>query len=92
MTRARSARSTDRTFGRAVEIKLSRRNLFSSLETDTADRLRRALLEAAFTEAAALVGADLDAQEAEEAEELDDDNVVRANFADFEGPERPEAA
>ena len=60
------------------------------METDTADRLRRALLEAGFTEAAALVGADIDAQEAEEAEELDDDNVVRANFADFEGPERTE--
>ncbi len=84
-----SHRPNIRTGGRD---QLSRRNLFSSLETDTADRLRRALLEAGFTEAAALVGADIDAQEAEEAEGLDDDNVVRANFADFEGPERTEAA
>jgi hypothetical protein len=49
------------------------------METDTADRLRRALLEAGFTEAAALVGADIEAQAAEEAEELDDYTVVRAN-------------
>jgi hypothetical protein len=40
---------------------------------------------------AALVGADIEAQAAEEAEELDDDNVVRANFGDFEGPEPPAA-
>ena len=43
----------------------------SIMETDTADCLRRALLEAGFREAAALVGADIEAQEAEEAEELE---------------------
>jgi hypothetical protein len=53
---------TDRTFGRPVEINFSAGTSFPPLEADTADRLRRALLEAGFTEAAALVGADIEAQ------------------------------
>ena len=42
------------------------------------------------TEAAAMVEADIEAQELEGAEELDDDNVIRANFGGTDEP--PEAA
>jgi hypothetical protein len=56
--------------------------------TAAADRLRRAPLEHGFREVAALVGRHIETQEVEEAEELGDDNVVRASV---DGPERPEA-
>jgi hypothetical protein len=62
------------------------------VETDTADRLRRALLEHGFREAAALVVATLRRRRLRRPSALDDDTVVRANFADFEGPEPPAAA
>jgi hypothetical protein len=45
-----------------------------------AEQLRCALLEHGFTEAAALVEANIEAQETEEADELDDDRVVYGNF------------
>ena len=48
--------------------------------TDTAYRLRRALLEDAFREAAALVGADIEAQKAEEARGARRRHRVRTNF------------
>jgi hypothetical protein len=53
-------------------------------------QLRRALIERGFYEAAALAGADIEAQGVEEVEELDDANVIRADFGasfDREGPE-----
>jgi len=54
------------------------------------EQLRRALIEHAFTEAAAMVAANVEAQALEEDQEHDDDNVVRASFgARFVG-ERPE--
>jgi hypothetical protein len=51
------------------------------VELDVADRLRRALLEHGFTEAAALVEADIEAQELEEAEKFEEERVMRVNFS-----------
>jgi hypothetical protein len=51
------------------------------VELDAAERLRQALLDHGFYEAAALVEADIEAQEAEEFEELEDEEPIRANLA-----------
>lgn len=51
-----------------------------------AEQLRQALIERGFYEAAAMVAADIEAQEAEEADALDDDRVVYANFGTPDEP------
>jgi hypothetical protein len=62
------------------------RELGDRRELDAADRLRHALLQHGFREAAALAGADIEAPDVEDADELDDAAVVRANFAGTDEP------
>ena len=57
--------------------------LRTALDPET---LQRALIKHGFHEAAALVAADIEAQELEEADELDDDRVVYASFGTPDEP------